>query len=119
MALPRKNRLTKKKDIDTVFKEGNAVKGNFLFIRYKQISAPGPHLSFIVSKKVAGSAVERNRLRRILAETIRKNIQNFKKGYEVAIVSKKNGEENLMIAEMLKLLNGRLFYDEVNSNKNN
>lgn len=71
MALNKRNRLKKKRDFEDVFKKGRAVKGSFLFIKYRKNKLGVPRFGFVVSVKVARSAVERNKIRRILSETVR------------------------------------------------
>lgn len=119
MALSKHNRLKKSRELDSVFKEGNALKGNFLFIKYKERATPTPRLSFIISTKVVRSAAERNRIRRILSETVRRNLLNFKKGYDIALTVKRKTEEDLLVAELLDLLRQKFLSDEKNLNKNN
>lgn len=74
MALAKKNILRRELDFDRVFKQGKAVKGSFLFIKYLRNNLATPRFGIIVSTKVSKKAVERNRIRRILAETIRLNL---------------------------------------------
>lgn len=71
MPLNKKNRLKKKRDFEDVFKKGKAVKGSFLFIKYKKNELGLSRFGFVVSAKVAKKAVERNRIRRILSEVVR------------------------------------------------
>lgn len=71
MALNKKNRLKKKRDFEDVFKKNRAVKGSFLFIKYSKNKLGVPRFGFVVSVKVARSAVERNKIRRILSEMVR------------------------------------------------
>lgn len=68
MALNKKNRLKRKRDFEDVFKKGKAVKGSFLFIKYRKNKLDEPRFGFVVSAKIAGKAVERNKIRRILSE---------------------------------------------------
>lgn len=104
MALPRVNHLTKKKDFDVIFKEGNAVKGNFLFIKYKKNALPNSRFAFIVSVKVAKKAVTRNRIRRQLSELVRRNIDKIKDGYDVLVMIKKEEKDDILKSELLTLL---------------
>ena len=67
----KKNRLKKKRDFEDVFKKGKAVKGSFLFIKYRKNKLGVPRFGFVVSAKVAKKAVERNKIRRILSEAVR------------------------------------------------
>src|SRR3990167_7005053 len=96
MPLPRKNRLTDKKDFDSVFKEGNAVKGNFLFIKYKKNTLANSRAAFIVPIKVAGNAAKRNRLKRILSEQIRHKITDFKSKYDMVLTLKRKEKDDIL-----------------------
>ena len=70
--MPKKNRLTSKKDIDRVFKNGETIKGRFLFIKQLDSSREYPRFAFIVSSKHVSLAVDRNKIRRIFSEEIAK-----------------------------------------------
>jgi len=90
MALSAKNRLSKKRDFDTVFKEGKAVKGVFLFIKIAKNSKQISRFGFVISSKVAKKAVTRNKIRRDLSDFIRVNMSKIRDGYDI-IVLIKNG----------------------------
>jgi len=45
--------------------------------------------AFIISKKISKKAVVRNKIRRLLAESVRVNLKNIKKGYLVLFLVKK------------------------------
>jgi ribonuclease P protein component len=77
MALNKKNRLKNKRDFEDVFKKGKAVKGSFLLIKYKKNELGLSRFGFVVSAKVAGNAVERNKIRRILSEAIRGRVKDM------------------------------------------
>ena len=85
MALPRKNRLTIKKDIDRVFRNGGTVKGSFLFIRLLKNRNEYPRFAFIVSTKHVPLAVDRNKIRRMLSEEIA-NIHLPGHRYDIVVV---------------------------------
>lgn len=116
MALPKVNRLTKKKDFDSVFRKGTAVNGNFLFIKYKKNSLVNFRLGFIIPVRVAKNIVSRNRLKRFLSELIRKNIKN---NYDVIITLKEKQEENRLRLEILNLLNKANILNDKNSSQTN
>lgn len=84
MALNKKNRLKKKRDFGEVFKNGRAVKGSFLFIKYRKNGLAASRFGFVVSAKVAGNAVERNRIKRILSEVARDRIESLD-GYDILV----------------------------------
>ena len=86
MALPRKNRLATKKDIDRVFGNGGTVKGSFLFIRFLNNREGYSRLAFIIPAKHVSLAVDRNKIKRIFSEKIRKTPVLLKLGYDIIIV---------------------------------
>ena len=104
MALARINRLKRKKELDLVFKEGNAVKGSFLFIRFRKNSLNHPRFTVIVPAKTYNLATARNRVKRVILETIRKQSGLFKKGYDLVVTVKLKTTEKELITELNKLL---------------
>ena len=84
MALNNKNRLKNKSDFDKVFKKGRAVKSSFLFIKYVKNELDAPRFGFVVSAKVAGKAVERNKIRRIISEAAGRVI-DYLDGYDIIV----------------------------------
>lgn len=103
MALPRQNRLAKKKDFDNVFKEGKTVKGSFLFIKYVRSDITVPRFGFIVPTKVFRKAVDRNRIKRVLSEVIRGYLKSVNDPQDVVIMVKK-GKERDISQELTELL---------------
>lgn len=89
MALNKKNRLKKKKDFETVFKKGKAVRGNFLFGKYYKNDLGIPRIAFVVSLKVSKKAVIRNRIRRIISEVVSKNLSKVQPSDIIMIADKK------------------------------
>jgi len=116
VALPAKNRLSKKLDFDTVFKGGRTVKGSFLFIRVIENGRQMSRFGFVISSKVFRQAVVRNKVRRKLSEVLRLNLGKIRAGYDVIIVVKSRDTE---IHKLTKELEDTLvlakLYDE-NSN---
>ena len=86
--LKRKNRLSRNKDFERVFQEGK--KYNFLengfYIKVCKNNLDISRFGIIVNKKVSKKAVVRNRIKRIIREIIRLNIEEIKKGIDVVIV---------------------------------
>ena len=80
----KKNRLKKKRDFEDVFKKGRAVKGSFLFIKYRNNKLGVSRFGFVVSAKVARKAVERNKIRRVLSEAVRGVIDGLA-GYDIIV----------------------------------
>ena len=88
MALSAKNRLSKKRDFDTVFKEGKTVKGSFLFLKIAGNGTQISRFGFIISSKVSRKAVLRNKIRRELSDFTRINMSKIKGGYDIMVVIK-------------------------------
>ena len=59
--LVQKNRLTKKKDFDKTFKQGQGFKHDFLYLKIKKNNLESSRFGFIVSKKFSKKATERNK----------------------------------------------------------
>jgi ribonuclease P protein component len=84
--LGQKNRLTKKKDFDSVFKQGQSFKQGFLYLKIKKNKLASSRFGFIVSKKFSKKAVERNKIKRRLREIIKEELVKIKKPVDVIIV---------------------------------
>ncbi|MBI2674359.1 MAG: ribonuclease P protein component [Candidatus Yanofskybacteria bacterium] len=92
MALPKKNRLTSKKDIDHVFKRGRTVKGSFLFIKRLDNPKGYSRFAFVVSSKYVSLAVDRNRIKRMFSEKVRRTPALLEHGYDMVVVIHKKVE---------------------------
>jgi ribonuclease P protein component len=77
--LKRANRLAKSKDIQTAFARGRTFFNPFFNIRF--LTRPAEkQFTVVVSTKVYKRAVARNRLKRLVREYIRKNLNKFRNG---------------------------------------
>ena len=65
--------LKSKKKIDVLFEKGTVIKEKNLFIRYYDFRDEEIHFGVSVSKRFFKSAVTRNRLKRRMRESVRKN----------------------------------------------
>lgn len=70
MALPRARRLPRGADFDALYRSGAVIHSPFFVLRARPNPAAGPRWGFAVSKRVSKRAVDRNRLRRLLAEAV-------------------------------------------------
>ena len=111
--LPKDNRLWKEKDFESVFKSNNGIRQGALFLRQETNDSDIIRFGFIVSKKFSKSAVERNRIKRILREVIKLRISKLKKGLDIIITvnpgaepdfSKINDDINLLFKKA-KIIN--------------
>ena len=85
--LQKENRLKKKKDFEKLFKEGRSFREKLLVLKANKNNLGKSRFGFIVSKKVSKKAVARNKIRRQLREIVRKEINNYQKGFDVAIIA--------------------------------
>ncbi len=106
MALPKNNRLKKKRDFEAVFKTGKAVNGTFLFAKFKKSPSNVSRFGFVVSSKVAKKAVVRNRIRRALTATVQSGLLPRRQAYDtVVVVTRKADSPDLLrkdLAEVIK-----------------
>ena len=86
MALPLKNRVKKKKDFNDLFKNGRTLKGRFLLIKYSRESSHIPKIGFIIQSKVVRKATQRNLIKRILAETVRRNLSKIRRNTIILVL---------------------------------
>ena len=72
MALPKKYRLTARKDFAGVFKQGKTVEHDFFFIKFRPNGLARARVGIVVSAKVSKKAVVRNKIRRIVSQALAK-----------------------------------------------
>ncbi len=106
--LPKKYRLKKEKDFESVFKRGRKANSDSLFLKFKKNNLSFSRFGFSVRKKISKKAVVRNKIKRKLSNIIYKQINSIKLGFDVIIIvtSKildKNYQE--IKIELSKLLN--------------
>jgi ribonuclease P protein component len=71
LTLPARLRLRHKGDFNAVYTRGRRMADGFFTVTMTANDAGAPRLGLAVAVKVAGSAVARNRLRRIVRESFR------------------------------------------------
>ena len=85
--LSKENRLKKKKDFEKLFKDGASFQEKFLALKINKNNLNNNRFGFIVSKKVSKKAVVRNKIKRQFREIVRKGINNYQKGFDVAVIA--------------------------------
>jgi len=112
--LPKKYRLTNKKDFEKVFKFGRGRHAEILGIKFAKNNLGNSRFGFIVSKKVFSKATGRNKIKRQIREIIRLNLSRVKSSLDIVIIChpgimEKNYQEIekeiLEIIEEMELLN--------------
>ena len=71
LGFPRERRLRRKAEFDAAYAVGRRFGDAFFGIVARANDATGPRLGLAVATKVAGSSVERNRIRRLIRESFR------------------------------------------------
>lgn len=71
LGFPPRRRLRRKVDFDTAYAEGRRFGDGFFGIVARANGTAEPRLGLAVATKVAGSSVERNRIRRLIRESFR------------------------------------------------
>lgn len=71
LGLPGERRLRRKSEFDAAYAEGRRFGDGFFGMVARANGTTGPRLGLAVATKVAGSSVERNRIRRLIRESFR------------------------------------------------
>lgn len=102
--LPKKNRLTRKKDFDLVFKKGKSFKEDFLILRAVGSKTEDCRFGIVVSKKISKKATVRNRVKRKLRALTELKIKKIKKGTDIIFIALP-GLERKEFSEVEKTIN--------------
>lgn len=85
--LSKIHRLTRKKDFENVFKKGRGARGDFLSVKILEENKTEVRFGFVVSRKVDGKAVVRNKIRRRLKAAVFSLLKNVKKPTDAVIIA--------------------------------
>ena len=88
LMLKKTNRLAKTKDIQRTTMRGRSFFNPNLVLKYHRNTADPKGLRFTVTvtTRVSKNAVARNRIKRVIRETLRTNIEHFRPGDYVVVV---------------------------------
>ena len=84
--ISRQNRFHGHRSLNYVYGKGQAVRGEFLSLRYADNKRDDYRLAVVVSRKVSKSAVVRNRIRRRIYEIVRLHRQESKGNWRQDLV---------------------------------
>lgn len=91
MMLAKKFKLTGAKDYARVQADGQVFQSNSFGVAYINRKDSNPSkFGFIVSNKIAKDAVDRNRLKRAMSESVRLNTIRLNEGFDVVFLAKSN-----------------------------
>ena len=103
--LQRLNRLKKRKEFNYIYKKGQIAHADDFFVHYVRAFKPYPQIGISVSKQV-GNSVIRSRVKRIISEACRLNIDKFAvKNYVITAKESAKDKTSLDIEkQLLRLL---------------
>lgn len=78
--IPKKSRITRE-NFEKVMKKGGLLNSSLFSLRFLQNPYKTTHFSVVVSKKVAKTAVSRNRIRRRAYSVLKKEVYSSEKPY--------------------------------------
>ena len=79
--------LKNTRDFTRVYKMGKSLANKLLVLYYLPNDNNSIRIGLSISKKV-GISVVRNKIRRLIKENIRLNLQNIKEGYDIIIIAR-------------------------------
>ena len=81
-----KNRFHGHNSLSFVYKKGQAIRSNWLAVRYiKNTYRQDSRMAVVIGKKVLKSAVGRNRIRRRIYEILRLRLPNLNSVYDIVV----------------------------------
>ena len=75
------------RDFEKIIKEGKCKKNKSFIIHSKKNELDYDKYGISVSKKV-GNSIVRHRLTRLIRESVRLNVENINKGYDIVIIAR-------------------------------
>lgn len=86
--LKRENRIRSKREFLEIKNKGRVLYSPFFGWLFYKENDDLKKFGFVVSKKISKKAVDRNRIRRILSEIVRKNLEKFENGTRIVFLTK-------------------------------
>ncbi len=105
--LPQTNRIKKKKDFETIFKNSRSFKNNLFIFKIANNNLGLNRFGFVVSKKISPKATIRNKVRRRMAESIKAEVLNAKMGIDIVLIAL-SGVEKKEFSEVKEGINNAL-----------
>lgn len=84
--LPANYRLKDKKVFNAVFCKGEKIANEVLIMKFRPGFPQKTIFGFSVGLKFSKKATERNKVKRLMREAVRKNLENIKPGYEIVFL---------------------------------
>ena len=85
MALNRALRLRKSSEFQRVRQRGRSITSRLLILAWVPNEVGKLRIGFVVSKRISKLAVERNRVKRLLSEAIRRHLSELPPGWDIVL----------------------------------
>lgn len=89
MALKRALRLRKSSEFQQVRQQGRRITSRLLALAWMPNDVAQLRIGFVVSKHISKRAVDRNRVKRLLAEALRPALGDLAQGWDIVFSAKK------------------------------
>ena len=96
----KQNVLRKRTDFSVIYNKGKSLGERYIVLFYRKNELPYSRTAFLASKKV-GNAVERNRARRLMKESLRTTQVTLPEGYDYIFIAR-NTINNRKCADVKK-----------------
>jgi ribonuclease P protein component len=91
--LPKENRLKNRDDFQQVYKMGKFASADGISMKFAKNNLEITRIGFSIESKYFKTAIKRNRIRRILREVFRKNIEKIKSGFDIVVFYKRKEDK--------------------------
>jgi len=89
--LKKENRLSQRSDILKVKEDGELINASLLsLLIYRNKDKKIKRFGVVVSKKISKRAVDRNKVKRLIMESLKNNLNKIEGGLEILFLVKKN-----------------------------
>ena len=91
--LSKSNRISNKRLIDKLYKEGKVYKNDHLTFKFLPSIEPVSKFAIVVSKKISAKAAVRNKIKRQISESIQKNLEKLSSDHVCLVIVQKADEK--------------------------
>jgi ribonuclease P protein component len=99
VALNRALRLRKSSEFQRVRQQGRSITSRLLILAWVPNEVGRLRVGFVVSKRISRLAVERNRVKRLLSEAVRRHLSELPAGWDIVL----SARNHITIADLRAL----------------
>ena len=103
--LPKPNCLKKSADFNRVFKNGQGIREDFLFLKLAENNQRASRFGFVVGKRFSLKATLRNKMKNKLREALRMSLPKIKPGFDGIFIVQKGVKEDKDYQEIARVVN--------------